>query len=93
MPLNNTYSTTAVDGSADEFSPSPTSHTPKTPSQIAAEEALALTRIQTFISNYTTSTVSISLVSNSTVASRLAAAQASITAFDAAFKGKDDTSK
>lgn len=85
MAQSDIYSTIAADGSADEFGPSPTHHAPKTPSQVSDEKALSRARIQNFLADPTTSAVSSSLNNSNTIASRLDAAQASISAVHAAF--------
>ncbi|PVH72978.1 hypothetical protein DL98DRAFT_595488 [Cadophora sp. DSE1049] len=87
----NTYSTSAVNGSPNELTP--TSPPQRTLAQIAAEKPDSLSRLQTFVADLNTSIVSLSLDSNSKVASRVDAAQASIVAFDAAFKDNTDASK
>ncbi|KAK0106188.1 hypothetical protein ONS96_003832 [Cadophora gregata f. sp. sojae] len=93
MSRSNTYSTAAADGSADEFDPSPAPHTSKMPAQVAAEKALALSRVQSFIANPAISIISISSDSNSTLVSRLASAKASIATFDVAFQDEEGASK
>ncbi|KAL5316393.1 hypothetical protein ACEPPN_015438 [Leptodophora sp. 'Broadleaf-Isolate-01'] len=49
MPQSNTYSTTAVDGSADESAYTPPQ--PQTPAQVAANKALDLQRINNFMAD------------------------------------------
>ncbi|KAL5323710.1 hypothetical protein ACEPPN_008251 [Leptodophora sp. 'Broadleaf-Isolate-01'] len=85
MAPNNTYSTTAVDGSTDEYGPSPSRQSRQTPEQLAVDKALAQQRITSFVKDTSIAFVSVSLDSNSTIASRHHAAQTAITAFDAAF--------
>ncbi|KAH7370218.1 hypothetical protein BKA65DRAFT_531925 [Rhexocercosporidium sp. MPI-PUGE-AT-0058] len=90
MAPTNTYSSTAVDGSADEFAPSSSVQAPKTPAQLAAEKALALQRLSSFISHTSIGFVPVPLDNSSTIASRHHAAQAVIAAFDAAFSSSKD---
>ncbi|KAH9215460.1 hypothetical protein DL95DRAFT_461091 [Leptodontidium sp. 2 PMI_412] len=49
MPQSNTYSTTAVDGSADGFAYTPPQ--PQTPAQVAANKVLDLQRINNFMAD------------------------------------------
>ncbi|PVH70054.1 hypothetical protein DL98DRAFT_598140 [Cadophora sp. DSE1049] len=85
----NTSSTTAVDGSADEFVPAPKYPPPRTPAQLAADAALADQRISVF-----TSDTFLYIVSpppyNNTSTSRTQAAASNIAAFDAAFDKNDN---
>ncbi|KAG4428834.1 hypothetical protein IFR05_015683 [Cadophora sp. M221] len=90
MAPHNTYSTTAVDGSADEYGPSPTLRSPQTPEQLAAAKALALQRIGSFVKDTPIAFVSVSIDSNSTIASRHNAAQTAIASFDVAFSNNMD---
>ncbi|KAH9204077.1 hypothetical protein DL95DRAFT_471807 [Leptodontidium sp. 2 PMI_412] len=90
MAPNNTYSTTAVDGSADEYGPSPSCQSRQTPEQLAVDKALAQQRITSFVRDTSIAFVSVSLDSNSTIASRHHAAQAAVTAFDAAFSNNNN---
>ncbi|PVH72976.1 hypothetical protein DL98DRAFT_595486 [Cadophora sp. DSE1049] len=87
MASSNTYSTTAVDGSADEFGPSPSVHSPKTPAQVAANKALERQRMNSFMADSSLPT----LVTrhrggtDDTISDRRDAAAANIACFDKAF--------
>ncbi|KAK0106187.1 hypothetical protein ONS96_003831 [Cadophora gregata f. sp. sojae] len=81
-----TSSTTAIDGSADEFAPSPTTAPPpRTQAKIAAEAALSRQRTSIFIADTSLPVVTPRTYYQSSTVVRTQAAAAQIQAFDAAF--------
>ncbi|KAL5323698.1 hypothetical protein ACEPPN_008239 [Leptodophora sp. 'Broadleaf-Isolate-01'] len=94
MPSSETYSTAAVDGSMDEFAPTPYSPPPKTPVQLAADKALDSQRITAFMVDTSLAPPIASIYPGyydlrNTAASRCQAAAMNINMFDKAFN-KDD---
>ncbi|KAH7395419.1 hypothetical protein BKA64DRAFT_708811 [Cadophora sp. MPI-SDFR-AT-0126] len=89
MAQNDIYSTTAVDGSADEFSPSSTVNTPKTSSQIEAQKAMSLERTDRFTADTSSPFTSLDIDGHTegdgVVNRRQAGAAAEIAAFDKVF--------
>ncbi|KAH7346222.1 hypothetical protein BKA65DRAFT_551150 [Rhexocercosporidium sp. MPI-PUGE-AT-0058] len=89
----NTYSTTAIDGSADQFAPSATASPPRTPAQVAADAALASQRVAPFIADPSLPVVTprsyiasnYNAIQANRVPSRTQAAEVKIAAFDASF--------
>ncbi|KAH6721665.1 hypothetical protein BKA61DRAFT_666416 [Leptodontidium sp. MPI-SDFR-AT-0119] len=83
-----TSSDIAVNGSAEEFAPAPTSPSPKTAAQVAEDTALATGRFKAFIAD--TSLPVVAPVAHdandaSIVVSRVEAVAARVNAFNAAF--------
>ncbi|KAL5323709.1 hypothetical protein ACEPPN_008250 [Leptodophora sp. 'Broadleaf-Isolate-01'] len=90
-----TSSTTAVNGSADEFASSCTSPPPRTPEQVEEDVALATRRVEAFMNDTSAPAFTTAYTENhaSTAASRIQDAAANIDAFDAAFdKGNNEGS-
>ncbi|KAG4421265.1 hypothetical protein IFR04_005567 [Cadophora malorum] len=84
----NTYSSTAINGSANEFAPSPTSPPPRTPAQVAADTALARGRTTTWV---TDSSLPVVALSSYHPAYRTQAAGTAIASFEVAFGSGNNT--
>ncbi|KAH6721667.1 hypothetical protein BKA61DRAFT_700442, partial [Leptodontidium sp. MPI-SDFR-AT-0119] len=90
-----TSSTTAVNGSADEFAPSSASPPPRTPDQVEEDAALATRRCEAFMDDTLLPILTAQYTESyaSTAPSRIQEAAANIDAFDAAFdKGNNEGS-
>ncbi|KAH9203919.1 hypothetical protein DL95DRAFT_418671 [Leptodontidium sp. 2 PMI_412] len=88
-----TSSTTAVNGSANQFAPSSTSPPRRTPDQASEDAALATRRFEAFMNDTLLPVYTTAYTNNhqTTIPSRTEEAAANIDAFDAAFdKGNNN---
>ncbi|PVH72973.1 hypothetical protein DL98DRAFT_576519 [Cadophora sp. DSE1049] len=92
MAKSDTYSTVPVDGSADEFAPSPTHARTKTPSELEAEKAMARKRTDRFMADTSPPFAILNIHGDgkaNMVEYRKEAATAGIVAFEVVFGKKD----
>ncbi|KAH7395442.1 hypothetical protein BKA64DRAFT_643279 [Cadophora sp. MPI-SDFR-AT-0126] len=88
--VHSTSSTTAVNGSAEEFSPSTTGPPPRTPAQVAADDVLAHQRAAIFIADTSLPVVAPQPHHPNAIATRAQVAGTSIAKFDVSFNNANN---